>query len=114
MQIYWVEYILIKKTFNASLLYYLYKRSAVSFYAIVSHPPIMMLTTPELRSQFEVSFSKLTRSLPADLRKKWDGTITWKDEHSYPGIPQEIIQQLTPAAKATYVTLLNKLSRGKI
>ncbi|GAA4466751.1 hypothetical protein GCM10023093_21340 [Nemorincola caseinilytica] len=73
-----------------------------------------MLTTPELRTQFERSFSKLVRTLPLDIQKKWDGTISWKDEHSYPDIQSEIVQQLSPSAKAVYVTLLNKLSRGKI
>lgn len=73
-----------------------------------------MLTTPELRNQFERSFLKIVKGLPSELQKKWDGTITWKDEHSYPDIQSEIVQQLPQAAKSAYVTLLNKLSRGKI
>ncbi len=49
-----------------------------------------------------------------DLRKKWDGLIEWKDDRSYPHIQPEIIRDLPPGAKAAYVTLLNKLSRGTI
>lgn len=77
-------------------------------------PPIAMLTTPELRRQFESSFSKIIKTLPTDLQKKWDGIITWKDEHSYPNIDPTIIQQLPDAPRAVYVSLLNKLSRGRI
>ena len=73
-----------------------------------------MVTTPELRGQFEKSFSKLVKTLSPQVQKKWNGEIIWKDNHSYPDIQQEIIQQLTPAAKAVYVSLLNKLSRGRI
>ncbi len=51
---------------------------------------------------------------PADLQKKWDGIIDWKDDRSYPHIQPEIIRDLQPEAKAAYVTLLNKLSRGTI
>jgi hypothetical protein len=46
-----------------------------------------------------------------ELQKKWDGIIEWKDMKSYPHIQPEIIQELPEAAKAAYVTLLNKLSR---
>ena len=73
-----------------------------------------MLTTPELRRQFEVSFSRIVRSVSPEFQKKWDGIIEWKDERSYPHIQAEVIQQLPDAAKAGYVSLLNKLSRGKI
>jgi hypothetical protein len=73
-----------------------------------------MFITPELRRQFEISFSKIVRSSSPELQKKWDGVIEWKDEKSYPGIQADIIQQLPAAGKAAYVTLLNKLSRGKI
>jgi len=73
-----------------------------------------MSTTLELRRQFEVSFSKIVRSLPADVQKKWDGVFTWKDGYSSPDISPELIQQMSPVAKATYVTLLNKLSRGRM
>jgi hypothetical protein len=71
-----------------------------------------MLTTPQMRSEFERSFSRVVRTLPAELQKKWDGVITWPNDRSYPVIQQEIIQQLTPAAKSMYVLMLNKLSRG--
>lgn len=73
-----------------------------------------MITTPELRNVFERSFSKIVRSLPPELQKKWDGAITWKDDRSYPQIQPEMIQLLPPQAKAAYVSLLNKLSRGTI
>ncbi len=73
-----------------------------------------MLTTPQLRSQFEASFSRIVRSVSADLQKKWGGAIAWKDDRSYPEIHPDIIGQLTPGAKAAYVTLLNKLSRGRL
>lgn len=71
-----------------------------------------MLTTPELRRQFERSFSRIIKTLPSEIQKKWDGVITWPNEHSYPTIPPDIIRQMSPAAKTMYVSLLNKLSRG--
>lgn len=71
-----------------------------------------MLITPELRHQFERSFHRVIKTLPPDLQKKWDGIITWPNDHSYPTIQLEIIQQLPPQAKSMYVSLLNKLSRG--
>ncbi len=73
-----------------------------------------MLTTPELRSQFEAAFSRIVRSVSADLQKKWGGVITWKDDRSYPEIHPDVISQFTPGARAAYVTLLNKLSRGRL
>jgi len=73
-----------------------------------------MVISQELKGQFNASFSRLMKSTPPELQKKWDGQITWKDDRSYPHIQTEIIQELPPAAKAWYVTLLNKLSRGKI
>lgn len=73
-----------------------------------------MITTPELRSQFDKSFIKIIKSLPADIQRKWNGNILWKDDHSYPEIQPAILQELPTAAKAAYVTLLNKLSRGRI
>lgn len=71
-----------------------------------------MLTTPEMRQQFETSFLRIMKSLPSDIQKKWDGIIAWPNEHSYPTIQPEIISQLPPSAKSMYVTMLNKLSRG--
>jgi hypothetical protein len=73
-----------------------------------------MNTTPELRQQFDKSFSKILKTLEPELQKKWSGSIIWKDEHSYPSIEPELIKSLPPAGKAAYVTLLNKLSRGRI
>lgn len=73
-----------------------------------------MLTTPELRGQFEKSFRKIMKKLSPELQQKWDGVIAWKDEHSYPDIESAIIKELPVADKAAYVSLLNKLSRGRI
>lgn len=73
-----------------------------------------MVTTPELRVQFNRSFSKIAKCLSPELQKKWDGIITWKDDHSYPDIDPLVIDGLSTAGKSAYVSLLNKLSRGKI
>jgi len=73
-----------------------------------------MILTSDLKYRFEVSFSRIIRSASPELHKKWNGVITWKDDNSYPEIQPEIIRLLPPAAKAAYVTLLNKLSRGNI
>jgi hypothetical protein len=54
------------------------------------------------------------RQTPAELQKKWNGKIEWKDLKSYPHIEPTIIQELPAGAKAAYITLLNKLSRGNI
>jgi len=73
-----------------------------------------MIITPELKSKFHSSFARIMKQTPADLQKKWDGNIDWKDMKSYPHIQPEIIQGLPEGAKAAYITLLNKLSRGNI
>ncbi len=73
-----------------------------------------MTITPELKNKFQSSFARIMKQTPPDLQKKWNGTIEWKDMKSYPHIEPEIIQALPPGAKAAYVTLLNKLSRGII
>jgi len=73
-----------------------------------------MLLTPELKNKFNSAFSKIMRHAAPELQKKWDGIIEWKDNKSYPEISPEIIKELPPGAKAAYVTLLNKLSRGTI
>lgn len=73
-----------------------------------------MTITPDLKSKFISSFARIMKNTPAELQKKWDGNIEWKDMKSYPTIQPEIIQALPAAAKAAYVTLLNKLSRGNI
>jgi len=70
-----------------------------------------MNITNDLKNKFNSTFSKLMKQTPAELQKKWDGVIDWKDMKSYPHIQPEIIQELPEAAKAAYVTLLNKLSR---
>lgn len=74
----------------------------------------LMIITPELQRKFNESFYRIMRQTPAELQKKWNGAIEWEDMRSYPNIPHEIIEQLPPGAKAAYVTLLNKLSRGTI
>jgi hypothetical protein len=73
-----------------------------------------MTITPELQSKFISSFSRIMKQTPPALQKKWNGKIEWKDMKSYPHIEPEIIQELPAGAKAAYVTLLNKLSRGNI
>jgi hypothetical protein len=73
-----------------------------------------MITTPELRSQFDKAFVKIVKSLPTELQRKWNGSILWKDEHSYPEIEPKLLRELPTPARAAYVTLLNKLSRGRI
>ncbi len=54
------------------------------------------------------------RQTPAGLQSKWNGKIEWKDLKSYPFIQPEVISELPDGAKAAYVNLLNKLSRGTI
>jgi hypothetical protein len=73
-----------------------------------------MITTPELRRQFEISFTKLVRSLSPESQKRWDGNISWKNDNSYPDIQANLIKEMPDAARAVYVSLLNKLSRGRI
>jgi hypothetical protein len=73
-----------------------------------------MVITPELQSKFNASFGRIMKQTPPELQKKWDGKIDWVDMRSYPLIQPEIIAELPPGAKAAYVTLLNKLSRGNI
>jgi hypothetical protein len=73
-----------------------------------------MVTTPELKSKFNASFSRIMKHVGPDLQKKWDGIIEWKDDKSYPVIQADIIKELPSGAKAAYVSLLNKLSRGTI
>ena len=73
-----------------------------------------MTITPELKGKFNSSFSRIMKQTPPELQKKWDGNIEWKDMKSYPHIQPEVIEALPAGAKAAYVTLLNKLSRGTI
>ena len=73
-----------------------------------------MVITPELQSKFNSCFFRIMRQTPPELQKKWGGKIEWKDLKSYPTIEPEIIKELPDGAKAAYVTLLNKLSRGTI
>jgi len=74
----------------------------------------LMTVTPELQSKFNSSFSRIMRQTSAELQKKWNGKIEWKDMKSFPTIEPEVIAELPAGAKAAYVTLLNKLSRGNI
>jgi len=73
-----------------------------------------MVITPELQSKFNASFGRIMKMTPPELQKKWDGKIEWVNTKSYPNIQPEVIAELPAGAKAAYVTLLNKLSRGAI
>ncbi len=73
-----------------------------------------MTITPELQRQFNTSFARIMRQTSPELQKIWDGKIEWKDEKSYPVIASEVLKAMPDGAKAAYVTLLNKLSRGII
>lgn len=73
-----------------------------------------MTITPDLQSKFNASFSRIMKQTDLALQKKWNGKIEWTDMKSYPHIDPEVIKELPAPAKAAYVTLLNKLSRGTI
>jgi hypothetical protein len=73
-----------------------------------------MTTTPELQRKFNDYFTRIMKQTPAELQKVWNGNIEWEDMRSYPNIQTEVIQNLPPGAKAAYISLLNKLSRGTI
>jgi len=73
-----------------------------------------MVITPDLQSKFNASFARIMKQTDPVLQKKWNGKIEWIDMKSYPHIDPEVIKELPAAAKAAYVTLLNKLSRGTI
>lgn len=73
-----------------------------------------MVITPELQSKFNSCFARIMRQTSPALQKKWNGKIVWNDLKSYPTIEPEVIKELPDGAKAAYVTLLNKLSRGSI
>ncbi len=73
-----------------------------------------MTITPELKSKFNSYFGRIMKQTSPELQKKWNGKIEWSDTKSYPHIEPEVIAELPAGAKAAYVTLLNKLSRGII
>lgn len=73
-----------------------------------------MVITPELQSKFNAAFARIMKQTPAELQKKWNSKIEWTDMRSFPVIDPEVIKELPAGAKAAYVTLLNKLSRGII
>lgn len=73
-----------------------------------------MTITPDLQNKFNASFHRIMRQTSAELQKKWGGKIEWRDMKSFPTIEPQIISELPDGAKAAYVTLLNKLSRGTI
>ena len=75
---------------------------------------LSMTITPELQSKFNSYFARIMKQTPPELQSKWNGKIEWTDSKSYPHISPEVIQELPAGAKAAYVTLLNKLSRGVI
>lgn len=49
-----------------------------------------------------------------ELKKKWDGVVNWDERNNKPDIQPDIINGLTPAMKARYIDLLNKLRRGEL
>lgn len=65
----------------------------------------------EIHAKFNIAFSKIMKRMTPDLQKKWNGTIDWPAGKSTPNIPAEIVEGMTPEAKAAYVLLLNNLSR---
>lgn len=65
-------------------------------------------------SKFNSSFGRIMKNTSPELQKKWNGKIEWPDMRSYPHIEPEVIAELPEGAKAAYITLLNKLSRGNI
>lgn len=73
-----------------------------------------MNIAPELQLRFDDAFCRIMKQTPAELQTTWNGNIEWEDGKMYPKIQAEVIQSLPPAAKAAYVSLLNKLSRGSI
>ena len=73
-----------------------------------------MIITPQLQTQFNIAFSKIMSKTDASLQAMWNGKIEWRDMKSFPYIQHEVIEGMPPGAKAAYVTLLNKLSRGII
>ena len=73
-----------------------------------------MIITPELQSKFNACFSRIMKQTSPELQKKWNGKIDWLDMRSFPNIDPEVIKELPDGAKAAYITLLNKLSRGNI
>lgn len=73
-----------------------------------------MTISPELQTKFNICFSKIMKHTSPALQKKWNGVIDWKDLKSFPTIDADVIRELPDGAKAAYVTLLNKLSRGTI
>jgi hypothetical protein len=75
---------------------------------------INMTITPELQGKFNSSFHRIMKQTSPELQKKWNGVIEWPDMKSYPHIEPTVIQELPAGAKAAYITLLNKLSRGNI
>jgi hypothetical protein len=73
-----------------------------------------MIITPELQGRFNAAFSRIMRTVSPELQKKWNGSVEWKDNKSFPEIQYDVIKDLPAGAKAAYVSLLNKLSRGTI
>ena len=67
--------------------------------------------TTENRQKFTRAFSKIMKQMPPALQKTWDNHIEWEDRKPMPNINPEVIQGLTPGAKAAYIMLLNNLSR---
>ena len=66
------------------------------------------------KSRFSQTFNKLMLNATPELKRKWDGVVKWDDKNNKPDIQPEIISELTPAMKARYIDLLNKLRRGQL
>ena len=66
------------------------------------------------KSRFSKNFNMMMLKATPELKKKWDGVVNWDEKNNKPDIQPEIIGQLTPAMKARYIDLLNKLRRGQL
>lgn len=66
------------------------------------------------KGRFAKNFNMMMLKASPELKKKWDGVVNWDERNNKPDIQPEIISLLTPAMKARYVDLMNKLRRGQL
>ena len=66
------------------------------------------------KGRFSKNFNMMMLRASPELKKKWDGVVNWDERNNKPDIQPEIISALTPAMKARYIDLLNKLRRGQL
>ncbi|OJW83265.1 MAG: hypothetical protein BGO69_19345 [Bacteroidetes bacterium 46-16] len=66
------------------------------------------------KSRFSQNFNRMMQNASPELKKKWDGVVNWDERNNKPDIQANIINGLTPAMKARYIDLLNKLRRGEL